>query len=195
MILSGSRLDKSAVMSLQTGSRIAIAHRPVVDPARLQIIAFELRQAQGYAKQAFLRVLDVREFSDIGMIIDSADEFVGLDDILKLKEIYQLNFQLPGMRVIGTDGKYIGKVRSYTIESDGFYIAQLIIKPQIFTRLRETELLVHRSQIREITDDAIIIERLEELKEDSRLLANASYVNPFRPKTSPEQPEAINPGR
>lgn len=176
-------------MSLQTGGEIAQTTRAVVDPARLQVLAYELAGPLLAAKPMLLRVVDVREFSDIGMIVDSIDELVEPTDVIKLDKIYRLQFNPVGMRVISTTRKAIGRVHSYTIDTEGFYIIQLAVKPTLLTRIREAELLIHRSQVREINDDAIVIEEREEVKEEPSLVPNASYINPFRQKTDP-QPDA-----
>jgi hypothetical protein len=188
MLLAGSRLIDMPVMGLQTGSELARTEREIINPHTLEVIAYELTGPLLNTKPALLRVADVREFSDIGMIVDSSDEFVSPSDIIKLDEIYQLHFSLTGKSVIDLKHRKLGKVIGYTIETGGFVIQQLSVKRPFLQSLSDAELLVHRSQIKKVTDTQIVIE--SELKTPAPVLKTVrdNYSNPFR-KTSGPQPE------
>jgi hypothetical protein len=79
-------------------------------------------------------------------------------------------------------------VIGYTIETGGFVIQQLNVKRPFFRSLSDTELLIHRSQIKEISDSQIVVE--SELKTPAPVLkaVRDTYSNPFR-KSSGPQPE------
>lgn len=188
MLLAGSRLIDMPVMGLQTGSELARTQREIINPHTLEVVAYELTGPLLDTHPSLLRVADVREFSDIGMIVDSSDEFVSPSDIIKLNEIYELHFTLADKPVIDLKRHKLGKVIGYTIETSGFVIQQLNIKRPFLKSLSDTELLIHRSQIKEITDSHIVIE--SELKTPAPVLkaVRDTYSNPFR-KTSGPQPE------
>ena len=114
MLILGSRVANSAVMSLQTGTRIGRAVHPIIDPATLQIFAYQVDGPLLSQHPSFLRTTDIREMSAVGMIVDSSDELVGLDDIIKLQQLYELHFPLVGMAVIDETHHKLGKVEDYT---------------------------------------------------------------------------------
>jgi len=176
------------VMGLQTGGELARTQREIINPHTLEVVAYELAGPLLDTHPSLLRVADVREFSDIGMIVDSSDEFVSPGDIIKLNEIYQLHFTLADKPVIDLKHRKLGKVTSYTIDTSGFVIQQLGVKRPFFKSLSDTELLIHRSQIKEINDSHIVVE--SELKTPAPVLkaVRDTYSNPFR-KTSGPQPE------
>jgi len=173
-------------MGLQTGGELARTERAVINPHTLEIIAYELTGPLLAARPALLRIADVREFSDIGMIVDSSDEFVSPEDIVKLNEIYQLHFNLVGMPVLNEKKRKLGKVEGYTIETAGFVIQQLDVKRPLLKSLNDTNLLIHRSQISEITDHEIIV-RSEAKPAEPVFRSVHNYTNPFR---KPETPQA-----
>lgn len=179
MLITGSRLIDTPVMGLQTGSELARTKQAVIDPHTLKILAYELTGPRLTSEPALLRIEDVREFSDIGLIVDSSDEFVSPEDIIKLNEIYQLHFQPLGMHVIDEKRHKLGKVDGYTIETSGFVVQQLSVHRPLFKSLNDTHLLVHRTQITEITDAAIIV-RSEVKPQPVAKVNRASYDNPFR---------------
>ena len=87
-------------MSLQTGSELARTSREIINPKNLSIIAYELEGRLLDQHPSLLRIDDVREIGPLGMIIDSTDEIIGIDDVITIKEIYEINFALKDKLVI-----------------------------------------------------------------------------------------------
>lgn len=180
MLLTGSRLLDTPIMSLQTGTELARTSRPIIDPRNLEIVAYELTGPLLNTHPSLLRIADVREFSDIGIIVDSSDEFVAPEDIIKLNTIYELDFALPGMTVVNERGSKVGKVTDYTLDTAGFLIEQISVKRPLFKSLNDTELLIHRSQITEVNDTTIIIHSEAKIPEPLIDTVKTAYANPFR---------------
>jgi uncharacterized protein YrrD len=192
MLVLGSRLFETPVMSLQTGTQLATIGKPLINPENLKIIAFEIEGPLLTEKPSFLSVADIRELGSVGMIIDSSDELLGLDDVIKIKAIYELGFVLVGMPIIDEHKKKLGKVEDYTVETGSFVINQLNVKRGIFLGFADTGLLIHRSQIIEINDNAIIVKSTaKKIASDPVMEAvRHEYVNPFRaPNPQTEQIE------
>ena len=187
----GSRLIGMPIMGLQTGTRLAIVKEPVIDPANLKIIAYQVDGILLSENPSFIRIADIREISGFGMIIDSNDEFVGLDDVIKIKEIYEMGFKLIGLNVIDQVKNKLGKVESYNIDSNTFVIQQLNIKPGFLRGLSEASLLVHRSQIIEINNREIIVKAAAKKLEPLLKPDQMTYINPFR-STTPSQIDVKN---
>jgi uncharacterized protein YrrD len=181
MLLLGERLIGTPIMSLQVGVKIAETVAPVIDPKNLAIIAYEVDGPLLESRPSFIRIADIRELSDIGMIIDSSDELVGESDVIKI---------LVGMRVIDTNGKKLGKIVDYTLDTDSFIIQQLSVHGGIISSISNTEHVIHRSQITEINDTTIIVrgtdKKLTSLETTGKI--HQTYTNPFR-KSPEAQPE------
>jgi len=187
MLLLGSQLINTPVLSLQTGAKLAAANTPLIDPSSLKIVAYTLEGPLLTERPSLILTDDIRELSTIGMIVDSADEFIRLDDVIKIEKLYRLGFNLLGINVVDETKHKLGKVEDYSVESEDFVIQQLNVKRGVLQALTETSLLIHRSQIVEINDHNIIVrttaKKLESITKTERL----SYINPFR-STAP-QPE------
>lgn len=167
-------------MGLQTGSELARTAGPVIDPHTLEIVAYELTGPLLSVTPSLLRVADVREFSDIGLIVDSSDEFVAVDDIIKLQQIYDLHFSPVGMPVIDENKHKLGKVDGYSIDTSGFLLQQLSVKRPLLKSFNDPQLLIHRTQITEISDSAIIVHSRAEIPEPPIEAMRSAYTNPFR---------------
>jgi uncharacterized protein YrrD len=188
MLLSGSQLIGTPVMGLQTGKELARTSTAVVNPHNLSVIAYRIEGSHLDHNPSFLRTADIREMGSLGMIVDSSDEFLEPDDIITEKKIYDLEFALEGKHVVDDHKNKVGKVTDYIVDIDSFVIQQLVVKRPLLKSFSDDELLVHRSQIVEVTDDLIII-KSGKVKEKAESKASRHYVNPFR-QSSP-QPETV----
>lgn len=190
MLVLGSRIINAAVMSLQTGGRLANVEKPLIDPANLHIVAYEVSGPLLSQKPSFLRTADIREYGQLGIIIDSTDELIGLDDVIQVEKLYRLNFPLLGMLVIDENKKKLGKVDDYSLDTQLFVIQQLNVRRGILSGFNDTGFLIHRSQILEINDSAIIV-KSSARKSIEPVMNNlrAEFVNPFRKPQTSAQPE------
>ncbi|OYX53226.1 hypothetical protein B7Y92_03665 [Candidatus Saccharibacteria bacterium 32-50-13] len=192
MLLLGERLLGTPVMSLQVGVKVAETVEPVIDPRNLVVVAYEVDGPLLESHPKFIRIADIRELSDIGMIIDSSDELVDLEDVIKIKEIRGLNFKLVGMKVIDERGRRLGKVEDYTIDTDSFVVQQLSVRGGLLNNLSSTGHMIHRSQITEISDTVITVKSTDKKLTSLETQGNIhrTYTNPFRKPAEP-QPETV----
>lgn len=185
MILLGSNIIKTPIVSIQTGAVIAHTTRAVVDPANLSIEAYVVNGPRVGKGLAYIRIADIREISDLGAIVDSDDELVQPGDVVKLDELEKLNFNLLGMQVTDEKRHKLGKIVDYTIDMGSFYIQQLTVKRPLMRSLTDTELLIHRTQIIEINNKSIVVHSQASTPEPERSEVLGSYVNPFRKNAEP----------
>jgi len=181
MLILGSRLLHSPIMSLQTGGRLAHAVKPVIDPATLRILAYEVEGPLLSERPSFVRTQDIREYGRLGMIIDSNDELVGLEDVIKIKQVYNLNFSLVGIQVIDEHKRKLGKVNDYTLDTDSFVIQQLNVRRGLLKGITDTGFLVNRSQIIEINNTTIVV-KSPSVKSAEPVMQSirGEFNNPFR---------------
>lgn len=191
MIILGSALSDTPVMGLQTGLELARTDRPIIDPKNLTVIAYELKGPNLTEHPSLLRIADMRELSEMGFIVDSSEEFITPDDVVKIEEIYSLNFYLDGMNVVDEKRKKLGKVTDYTLDTTGFVVQQLTVKRPMLHSFNDTELVIHRSQIIEINDDAIVVHSQAKVPEPDRKDVIGSYVNPFRKTDTAKESVAV----
>ena len=184
MLILASNLSNTPVMSLQTGSQLARTGRAIIDPSNLQILAYELKANTFLNQEMLVRIADIRELSRVGFIVDSGEDFILPNDVFKIKEILDLNFNLLDLRVEDEKKRKIGKIIDYTISLSNFSVQQLIVKRPFMKSFSDPTLTIHRSQIVEINDNKIVIQSEEESvpQKSAEKTENfvPNYVNPFR---------------
>ena len=190
-----SRLIGTPILSVQAGGAIAAVTAPVVNPDNLKIIALQLEGPIINASNYILDTASVREYSHLGMVIDDADELVGPEDVVKIKDVLALNFNLIGLKVETKKGSKLGKVIDFSFTSDDFIIQQIIVKRPVVKSFVDPELIIHRREIVEITDTKVVVK-----DEEKVLQARASkedfvpnFVNPFREQPGFAPADTQNP--
>lgn len=185
MLVNASRLLNYPVLSLHMGGPIAWVDAEVVDPEKLKIVAFYVGGPivkNDPEVGEILESRDVREFSNIGMIVDSEEVFVNQGDVTKLDKILSLNFSLMGLKVETKKGSKLGKIIDFVVDTETFMVHQLIVKRPVMKALLDPELIIPRKEIVEVNDYKIIVKdeedkiRKKAVKEE--FIPN--FVNPFR---------------
>ncbi len=192
MLLWRERLLDVPIMSLQTGTQLGVIKESIINPKDLSIIAFYCEGPLIQEKPAVLHTADIREFGELGMIIDDSDMIMPLEGLVRLQQILDYNFELIDKRVIDTTKSKLGKITNYIIETNSFEIVKLGVRRPFLKALNDAELLIDRDQIRKITDTEIIVEA-PTVKEKTPVLRETlrpaqEFRNPFRGA----QPEHID---
>lgn len=180
MILLGSAILNADIFSIQTGDRVARTTRAIINPANLQIVAFEVSGPLIQNHPALMLLSDVRELSNMGFIVDDIDQFTAPDDVVRINNIYQLKFDIIDKLVLDEKRHKLGKVIDFTIDTTQFLIMQLSVKRPLLRSFNDTEILVHRSQIIEINNDSIVVHSQAKAPEPELHEVVGSYINPFR---------------
>lgn len=165
--LSGYLLDRP-VLSLRTGGPVAWIAAPIINPHKLNIEGFYV--VDSVDKRPLILVCqDVRELNQQGFIVDDHDVLVTPDDLVRLKPILDLNFDLIGKSIETTSREKIGKVSDYAVETSTLYVQKIYASRSIWKSLATGSLSIDRSQIVEVTSRQIII---------NDLLASAPIATP-----------------
>lgn len=186
MLINGSKLKDCPILSLHIGGEIARVVEPIIDPDSLKLIGFvvEGKLVRGDVGD-ILPIESVREFSRMGMIVDSIDELVTRTDIVKIKQVLELNFNLVGHKVVTRKKAKLGKVIDYTLEIGGWTIQQLIVQRPIMKSFFDPELVIPRAKIIEVDDEQVVVKdehdkaktKVEKVTPTTFV---PNFVNPFR---------------
>lgn len=180
MLLQKESLEDAPIMSLQTGAAIAQTSQIIIDPRELKVVGFYCTGPRLDVQPAILTIPDIREMSDIGLIVDSADVLMSPDDLIRLKEVLNFHFELENKPVVTKSGQKLGKVATYTLDNTTLFIIKLHVRPNGLRAFKTTELVIDRSQIMQVTDDEVIVKDAK-IKDEAKIpVAGPVIENPFR---------------
>ena len=186
MLLLNTQLANTPVMSLQSGTSLGAVSEPIIDPRKLQIVALRVTGPR-ILEPSVLHTSDIRELGPLGFIVDGADSIMTLDeDLVRLQEVIGLNFSLIGKMVIDDTKKRLGKVVEYTLESEGFTVQKIHVGQSLLKNISNSNLIIHRTQIIEITDKEIIVKSATVQDQ----VGLGQVLNPFRKSPNSLVPDA-----
>jgi sporulation protein YlmC with PRC-barrel domain len=158
--LSASLLNKS-VMSLRTGSPIATIIGPIINPDNLKVEGFYC-QDRFNKSQLILLSQDIRDILPQGFVVNDHDVLVEAEDLVRLKDVIALSFELTGKQVVTVSKKKIGKVSDYATETESMFIQKIYVAQSVLKSFTGGSLSVDRTQVQEITPRKVIISDLLE---------------------------------
>lgn len=162
MLQLSARLINQSVLSLRTSTTIATATQPILNPNSLKIEGFYCDDRFNH-EELVLLYQDIRDILPQGFVVNDHDVLVDPEDLVRLKDVLELRFQLIGKTVETVSGKKVGKVSDYATEMETLYIQKIYIAQSIVKSFMGGSLSIDRSQVNEITPKRVIINELEKL--------------------------------
>jgi uncharacterized protein YrrD len=156
--LSASIINRP-VMSLRTGSEVATAIAPIINPNNLKIEGFYCND-RFENKELILLYQDIRDIIPQGIVIDDHDVLTEAEELVRLKDVLELEFELIGKPIETTSKEKVGKVSDFAVETTTMTIQKLYASQSILKSFTGGSLSIDRSQIVEITNKRVIINEL-----------------------------------
>jgi sporulation protein YlmC with PRC-barrel domain len=156
--LSASLLNKS-VLSLRTGTPIATITGAIINPNNLKIEGFYCQDRYD-KKELILLYQDIRDIMPKGYVVNDHDVLVEAEELVRLKDVLELNFELIGKHVETISKQKVGKVSDYAAEVETMFVQKIYVAQSILKSFTGGSLSIDRTQINEITPKRIIINDL-----------------------------------
>lgn len=153
---------------------MATAISPVVNPNNLKIEGWYCHD--GFSKkQLILLGQDIRDIVPQGLVVNDHDVLAEPNDLIRLKDVLSLHFELVGKPVYTNNKSRLGKVDDFAVEVETLYIQKFYISQSLIKSFSGGGLSVDRSQIIEITDKKVVIQ--EPLKPTKAGIATAPVTS------------------
>lgn len=192
MLIVSRNLIGQPVMSLQTGQPLAKIDAAIINPGNLKIVAFYVSGPMVDFSPAVLFADDIRELSNMGVIVDSSDNIMSPEGMVRLNEVIEYKFELIGCNVIDDHKHRLGRVEDYTLNPDDLMVQQLYLKPTLMKSLSLASLTISRDQIIAIDNQLITVKTPTVHEKVTARVNNITdkavpFENPFRkPNAAPE---------
>jgi uncharacterized protein YrrD len=159
MLQLSSMLIDRPILSLRTGTEVATALEPIINPGNLKIEGFYCQDNRS-RQQLILVSQDVRDVMTQGIVVNDHDVLVQPEELVRLSEVLNVSFSLPGKLVVTAGGSKLGKVVDYSVDISSMFIQKIYVGQSIFKSLNGGNLGIDRSQIVEISDKKITVSDL-----------------------------------
>ena len=172
MLMLSKELYNRPVLEMRSGKPIAMATSPIINPHNLKIIGW---WCDFGGKRQVLLSGSIRQLSSQGVVIDDSRELSDPEELVRDRETLNIDYQLPG-KIVRTRRRKLGKVEDYSF-SEALLVQKLYVQPSIIRILSTDTLIIDRSQIVEVNDQAIVVRDTEQPaveKADQRAVAPAA---------------------
>jgi sporulation protein YlmC with PRC-barrel domain len=103
---------------------------------------------------------DIRDILPQGVVVNDLDALSEPEELIRLKKILEMDFELLGKPVVTISNEKIGKVSDYAFETATLYIQKVYASQSLLKSLTVGSLSIDRNQIQEITPKKVIIQDL-----------------------------------
>ena len=166
--LSGMIINRP-VLSLRTGTQVGTALAPFINPNNLKVEGFFCK-GNG-RKNLVLVSQDIREVMPQGIVVNDEDALTDPDELVRMKGVLSINFELLGKPVETTSKQKLGRVSDYSTEVESMFVKKLYVSQPIYKNFSGGNLGIDRTQIVEINDKKIIVNDL-----DAKVPAHAGAI-------------------
>lgn len=156
MLQLSSSLINRPILSLRTSGVVATTTAPIINPNNLKIEGFYC-QDPNTRKTLVLLYQDIRDLIPQGFVVDDQEVLAEPGELVRLKDVLALNFNLMNKSVVSDNKAKIGKVTDYATEIETMYIQKIYVSQSILKSFSGGNLGVDRNQIVEITPSRIVI--------------------------------------
>lgn len=156
--LSASLLNRP-ILSLRSSGTIATITEPIINPNNLKIEGFYCLD-RFENKQLVLLYQDIRDIIKGGFVVDDHEVLAEPEELVRLKDIMDLHFDILSKQVETVSKDKVGKVSDYAVETSTMYIQKVYATQSLLKSLTGGSLSIDRSQIVEITNRRVIIQDL-----------------------------------
>lgn len=144
------------ILSLRTGGPIGFATSPVINPSSLKIEGW-YATAHGDKTPMVIPASEVRDIITKGIVVNDHTSLTPTEDLVRLKDVIELTFEVIGKSVITEQKKKLGKVQDYAVDDQALYIKKLYVNQNLLKNFISQQLIIDRDQIIEINDRHIIV--------------------------------------
>lgn len=148
-----------SVLSLRTGTPIATITGAIINPHNLKIEGFYCQDRFNKA-ELVLVYQDIRDVLPQGYVVNDHDVLVEAAELVRLKDVLELNFELIGKPVETLNKERVGKVSDFAAETETMFIQKIYVAQSILKSLTGGSLSIDRTQINEITPKKVIINEM-----------------------------------
>ncbi|MEI7674358.1 MAG: hypothetical protein WCI60_01335 [bacterium] len=153
--------EELPILSLRTGTEVAITKQPIINPDNLKIEGFFVQDLYDRKNNLVLLIQDIREFLPNGLAINDHEVLCSPLELHRHRDIIDNNISLINKSVITVSKKRLGKLSDYAVDDNSFYVQKLYINQSILKNLTGSNLILDRTQIVDITSKNIIVKDIE----------------------------------
>lgn len=148
------------VMSLRVGAQVATTEKAIINPNNLKVEGLYCIDKFS-SDRLVLLAQDIRNVVQQGVIVNDHEVLTDPDELIRLKSVLEIDFDLLGKLVQTESKRKLGKIVDFATDDQNLFVQKLYISQSLIKSIGSTQLSIDRTQVVEITDKRIIVKDLE----------------------------------
>ena len=159
------------ILSLRTGTEVALIKCPIINPDNLKIEGFYVEDLFDKKLNLILLTQDIREILINGFAINDHEVLTHPSELHRLKKVLDHNIDPISKPVITESRKRLGKLSEYAVDDQSFFIQKIYVSQSILKNITGASLILDRNQIVDVNSSNIIVK-------DNHALVSAGAPQP-----------------
>jgi sporulation protein YlmC with PRC-barrel domain len=156
MRLSG-QFNQLPVFSLHAGHPIGQINGLLIDPHKLHIAGLWTSVSRDGSARILLPQ-HIRELQGAkGLVIDHEDDLSMPDELIRLKEIIDIEYQLIGKKIMTVSKQHLGKVVDFVVDDLNWQITKLHGERPAWKMFLSNAFIIDRGAVHSVNDRAIVV--------------------------------------
>lgn len=144
------------VLSVHAGQAIARTASLLIDPHRLVVAALFCQLTRSNEQRVVLPQ-NIREAGREGLVINHEEDLAEMEELIRLKDVVDLNYQLVGKSVVTESKQKLGRVSNFVIDDRNWTIIKLHVARPAWRAMFDSALIIDRSMIVSVSQRAIVV--------------------------------------
>jgi len=159
------------ILSLRTGTEVALIKYPIINPDNLKIEGFYVEDLFDKKLNLILLTQDIREILINGFAINDHEVLTHPSELHRLKKVLDHNIDPISKPVITESRKRLGKLSEYAVDDQSFFIQKIYVSQSILKNITGASLILDRNQIVDVNSSNIVVK-------DNHALVSAGAPQP-----------------
>src|SRR5882762_6068122 len=151
MLQLSKALLNQPIMSLRTGGQVGTTVAVIINPNNLKVEGFYCQDSFEKKQQLVLLYQDIRDIVNQGIVVNDHSVLADPSELIRLKPVMDLHFELVGKPVVSVSKEKLGKVNDYAVEAETMFVQKLYVSQSLIKNFTGGSLSIDRGQIVEIT--------------------------------------------
>ena len=160
MLQLSATLIGRPIMSLRTGAPVGQTLQPIINPNNLKIEGFYCEDRFNKKQSSVLLSQEIRDIIGQGIVVNDHEALSDPSELVRLKDVLDLGFELIGKPVVTLSKERLGKVNDFAADGATLYIQKLYVSQSLIKSFGSGQLSIDRTQIVEITNKKIVVQEI-----------------------------------
>lgn len=156
MLRLSADLENRPVLSLRVGGEVGTATNPILNPNNLKIVGWHAQERTSN-EYRILPADYIREILPRGFVVDDHESLTRLEDLVRMKDVITMEFELKGKSVKTDAGRKLGRVTDYVTDDTSMIVQRFHVTPHGLKSFTKSDLIIGRNQIVEINNKQVIV--------------------------------------